>query len=49
MYARIVRFTDVDPDHLAGRLAETESEGSPVDTPASESRFSTTRTSAPQW
>jgi len=34
MYARIVRFTDVDPDHLAARLAEVESEGSPVDTPS---------------
>ena len=26
MYARVVRFTDVDPDHLAGRLAEAEGE-----------------------
>ncbi len=35
MYARVVRFTDVDPDHLAGRLAEAEArEGPPVDTPA---------------
>ncbi|HET8813940.1 MAG TPA: hypothetical protein VFM51_03175 [Solirubrobacterales bacterium] len=33
MYARVVRFTDVDPDHLAGRLAES-SEGPPVDIPA---------------
>ena len=24
MYARVVRFTDVDPDHLAERLAEAE-------------------------
>ena len=31
MYARVVRFTDVDPDHLARRLADTESEGPPVD------------------
>lgn len=32
MYARVVRFTDVDPDHLAGRVAETETrEGPPVD------------------
>jgi hypothetical protein len=32
MYARVVRFTDVDPDHLAGRLAEAEArEGPPVD------------------
>jgi hypothetical protein len=35
MYARVVRFTDVDPDHLAARLAEFEaSEGPPVDIPA---------------
>jgi hypothetical protein len=35
MYARVVRFTDVDPDHLAGRLAEAEGrEGPPVDIPA---------------
>ena len=35
MYARVVRFTDVDPDHLAERLAEVESsEGPPVDIPA---------------
>ena len=35
MYARVVRFTDVDPDHLAGRLDEFEaSEGPPVDIPA---------------
>lgn len=33
MYARVVRFTDVDPDHLAGRLAEAR-EGRPVDIPA---------------
>jgi hypothetical protein len=32
MHARVVRFTDVDPDHLAGRLAETDSP--PVDTAA---------------
>lgn len=31
MYARVVRFTDVDPDHLAGRVAEAETEGPPVD------------------
>ena len=32
MPARVVRFTDVDPDHLAGRLADIEgSEGPPVD------------------
>ncbi len=35
MYARVVRFTDVDPDHLAGRVAETETrEDPPVDIPA---------------
>jgi hypothetical protein len=35
MYARVVRFTDVDPDHLAERLAEVESsDGPPVDIPA---------------
>ena len=32
MHARVVRFTDVDPDHLAGRLEQIEaSEGPPVD------------------
>ena len=35
MYARVVRFTDVDPDRLPGRLAEAEArEGPPVDIPA---------------
>ncbi len=35
MYARVVRFTDVDPDHMAGRVAEAEArEGPPVDIPA---------------
>jgi hypothetical protein len=35
MYARVVRFTDVNPDHLAERLAEAEArEGPPVDIPA---------------
>jgi hypothetical protein len=35
MYARVVRFTDVDPDHLAGRLADAEARGGPpVDIPA---------------
>ncbi len=33
MFARVVRFTDVDADHLAGRLAEAR-EGPPVDIPA---------------
>lgn len=32
MYARVVRFTDVEADHLAGRLAEADDrEGPPVD------------------
>lgn len=39
MYARVVRFTDVDSDHLAGRLAEAETEGPPVDIPAAEVQF----------
>jgi hypothetical protein len=40
MYARVVRFTDVDPDHLAGRLAETETgEGPPVDIAAKRIQF----------
>jgi hypothetical protein len=35
MYARVVRFTEVDPDHMAGLLADVEaSEGPPVDIPA---------------
>ena len=35
MYARVVRFTEVDGDHLAGRLAEAEERGTPpVDIPA---------------
>lgn len=35
MYARVVRFTDVDPDHLTGRLDEAETRGTPpVDIPA---------------
>ena len=32
MHARVVRFTDVDADHLASRLAEAEgTDGPPVD------------------
>jgi len=35
MYARVVRFTDVDPAHLAERLDEVGArEGPPVDIPA---------------
>ena len=37
MHARVVRFTDVDPDHLSKRLAEAEDrEGPPVDIPATQ-------------
>ena len=32
MHARVVRFTDVDPDHLASRLAEMDAP--PVETAA---------------
>ena len=31
MHARVVRFTDVDPERLAQRLADTASDGPPVD------------------
>jgi hypothetical protein len=35
MYARVVRFTDVDPDHMAERLDDAQArEGPPVDIPA---------------
>jgi hypothetical protein len=35
MYARVVRFTDVDPDHLASRISDIDaSDGPPVDIPA---------------
>ena len=35
MHARVVRFTDVDADHLAERLADAEDrQGPPVDIPA---------------
>jgi hypothetical protein len=35
MYARVVRFTDVDPDHLAERIADVnERDEPPVDIPA---------------
>jgi hypothetical protein len=33
MFARVVRFTEVDPDHLAERLADMD-DGPPVDIPA---------------
>jgi hypothetical protein len=35
MHARVVRFTDVDPDNLSTRLAEAQDRGGPpVDIPA---------------
>ena len=35
MHARVVRFTDVDPEHIARRVAEAEArEAPPVDIPA---------------
>jgi hypothetical protein len=34
VHARVVRFTDVDPDHLAERLDRARDQGPPVDTPA---------------
>ena len=34
MYARVVRFTDVDADHMAGRLSQVNDQGPPVDIPA---------------
>ena len=35
MYARVVRFTDVDAEHMSERVAEAESRGGPpVDIPA---------------
>jgi hypothetical protein len=34
MFARVVRFTDVDPDHLAQRVSSAEESGPPVDIPA---------------
>jgi hypothetical protein len=35
MHARVVRFTEVDPDHLAERLADVqERQAPPVDIPA---------------
>ena len=35
MYARVVRFTNVDADHMAERMADTQArEAPPVDIPA---------------
>jgi hypothetical protein len=40
MFARVVRFTDVDPEHLAGRLEDTQgAEEPPVDIPAKSVQF----------
>lgn len=38
MHARVVRFTDVDPDHLAGRLSEADQRPA-VDIPAKTVQF----------
>ena len=35
MFARVVRFTDVDPEHLAGQVDDAQGrDGPPVDIPA---------------
>jgi hypothetical protein len=34
MHARVVRFTDVDPDHMSERVKNVSEEGPPVDIPA---------------
>ena len=34
MYARVVRFTDVDSDHFDERIGAVEESGPPVDIPA---------------
>jgi hypothetical protein len=34
MHARVVRFTDVDLDRVASRIADTSDQGPPVDIPA---------------
>ena len=45
MYARVVRFTDVGPDHIAARLADAEAaRGRPWTSRPRAYRFSTTRT-----
>ena len=31
MYARVVRFTDVDPDHMSENISKVRDEGPPVD------------------
>lgn len=37
MYARVVRFTDVEPEHLAERVSDADARGAPpVDIPAKE-------------
>lgn len=33
MYARVVRFTDVDPEHIDSRMAERAEEGPPEGVP----------------
>jgi hypothetical protein len=39
MYARVVRFTDVDPDHIESRLKERVEEGPPEGVPATGIQF----------
>lgn len=34
MYARVVRFTDVDPEHITSRVEERVGEGPPEGVPA---------------
>ena len=34
MYARVVRFTDVDPEHIKSRLEDRAEEGPPEGVPA---------------
>jgi hypothetical protein len=49
MFARVVRFTDVDPEHLAGRLEDTQGAEEPPSTfRLRASSFSTTQTSGPR-
>jgi hypothetical protein len=39
MYARVVRFTDVDPEHIEGRLKQRVEEGPPEGVPATGIQF----------
>jgi hypothetical protein len=45
----VVRFTEVNPDHLAGRLSDIEASGErPVDIPAEGIQILHDRTSGPR-